>query len=299
MNIKPILVAPAFLVAAFLSSCEFNEDFCVRDGILYATCDYSSISAGIYVEPSTQHLIGYGRSVHTLSVSEPADFVTDTLEWKAPQGEYDFLLYAGKEGFDILNEKELQSCQAVAQTKEVNDKVYYSCDLPLISYNIFSDKLVYQQPTYREVKMKPLTQEVVIRLHLKGNQLDVIDSISSELGGVSLGRIFTTLQPSAGSAYISTVYNKDVSSEKLWEGSSNVLGFSETEANILRLFTKTTNNSDDIYEMDLTSYLRGIRDYKIIINLDLSVGHKLELNQPIIIERWETGEQIEVELKPV
>ncbi len=297
MNIKSI--APAFLVAAFMCSCEFNEDFCIREGILYATCDYSNISSGTYIDPSNQHLIGYGKSDHTLSVYETADFVSDTLEWIAPQGDYDFLLYSGKEGYDIAEREDIQSCQAVAQTKMENDKEFYSSDLPLISYSIFSGKLVYQQPLTKKADMKPLTQEIIVKLHLEGNQLHVLDSIYSELGGVSKGKTFVSHRNSKESVLTRTIYEKYDSSKRLWTGSSNVIGISDTDKNIFRLYTKTTNNSDEIYEFDLSPYLKGIKEYKIIVNLDLVIGRELELNTPVIVESWETGGQHEIELKPV
>ena len=297
MNIKKI--AQVFLATALLSSCEFNEDFCIRDGILYATCDYSRIQTGVNVDPTIQHLIGYGRSNQTQPVSPTADFVTDTLEWKAPQGNYDFLLYSGSHGYSIQNQENMAKCAAHAKLRTENEKTYYAEELPLISYNIFSETLVYQQPVTKEADMKPLTQQIIIRLHLKGNELDVLDSIYSELDGMSIGRSFQNRVTTQESASVMTKYEKKDSDKKLWEGTSHVMGISDGEDNIFRLYTKTSNNSDDAYELDLSPYLKGIEQYKIIINLDFIVGKELEINVPVIVENWGTGEQVEIEIKPV
>ena len=296
MNIKKI--THLFLTVALLSSCEFNEDFCIRDGVLFATCDYSRIQPGMKIDPTSQHLIGYGRSDQTQPFSPVADFVKDTLEWSAPQGNYGFILYSGSHGYSINNRERMEICSALAEIDTLNGKRYYAKDMPLLSYGIFSEKLVYQKPVYRDIVMKPLTQQLIVKLHLQGNQLEMLDSIKSEIDGVYSAKTFTSEIPSGESATVKMVYQKADSDKKLWEGTSYVLGFSDTDKNIFRLFTKTSNNSDEFHELDLSPYLKGITQYKIIVNLDFTVGKELEINDPVVVESWSTGEKIEIEITP-
>lgn len=297
MNIRKITY---FLFTSFLlSACDFNEDFCIRDGILYATCDYSRIETGVKMDPTNQHLIGYGRSNQTRPVSPVADFVTDTLKWIAPQGNYDFILFSGTNGYSVRGTEDMYTCSVYADLQKVESKNYYAVSLPMISYNIFSEKLLYQEPVTKEVTMKPLTQEIIVRLHLQGNQLNVLDSLYSEIDGICVGRKFHTRETSKETATIKTTYQKFDSDKKLWEGSSNVLGISNNERINFRLYTRTSNNSDETYDYDLTPYLKGVDQYKIIINLDLIVGRELELKSPILVESWATGEQVEIEISPV
>ena len=286
-------------MTVLFTSCDFNEDFCIRDGVLYAMCDYSRIETGVKIDPTTQHLIGYGRSNQTLPVSPVADFVTDTLEWIAPQGNYDFIVYSGADGYTIKGKEDMYTCAAYADLKTVDTKDYYAASLPMISYNIFSEELVYQQPVTKEVDMKPLTQEVIVRLHLQGNQLNVLDSLYSELEGICVGKELYSRVNSKETATVRTNYKTADSDKKLWEGSSHILGISDNDKIVYKLFTRTSNNSDESYEFDLTPYLRGVNQYKIIINLELTVGRELELKSPILVESWETGEQVEIEISPV
>ena len=297
MNIKKITYVLFAIV--LLSGCNFNEDFCIRDGVLYATCDYSRIETGVKIDPTIQHLIGYGRSNQTQPVSPVADFVKDTLEWIAPQGNYDFILFSGADGYTVKGKEDMYTCAAYANLETVESNNYYAASLPMISYNIFSEKLVYQQPVTKEVDMKPLTQEIIVRLHLQGNQLNVLDSLYSELDGICVSRKFHSRETSKETATIRTSYEKFDSDKKLWEGSSNVLGISDNHKIIFRLYTQTSNNSDETYDFDLTPYLKGVDQYKIIINLDLTVGRELELKSPIVVESWATGEQIEIEISPL
>lgn len=46
------------VLAAILSSCEFNEDFCIRNGELVAWCDFSGIRETPPV-PEERHIIAF------------------------------------------------------------------------------------------------------------------------------------------------------------------------------------------------------------------------------------------------
>lgn len=57
MNYTNRLISLAVLAAA-LAGCDFNEDFCTRNGELVAWCDFSGISVPPPV-PEERHLTAY------------------------------------------------------------------------------------------------------------------------------------------------------------------------------------------------------------------------------------------------
>lgn len=57
MNYTDRLISLAVLAAA-LAGCDFNEDFCTRNGELVAWCDFSGISVPPPV-PEERHLTAY------------------------------------------------------------------------------------------------------------------------------------------------------------------------------------------------------------------------------------------------
>lgn len=89
------------VLAAVLSGCEFNEDFCIRNGELVAWCDFSGIRETPPV-PEERHIIAFPSGMDIPS-GEQMTFTQDTLCQSIPQGEYQFLFYTGNyEVSDII-----------------------------------------------------------------------------------------------------------------------------------------------------------------------------------------------------
>ena len=83
--------------AIMLGGCNFNEDFCIREGELVAWCDFSGIKEKPPV-PQERHVIPFGTDV---PYSEGTTFTQDTLRWSLPQGAYRFLFYTGN--YELLD----------------------------------------------------------------------------------------------------------------------------------------------------------------------------------------------------
>lgn len=86
MNINANRLISLALLAATMVGCDFNEDFCVRNGGLVAWCDFSGIT-DIPPVPQDRHVIAFGTDVPP---GEGTTFTQDTLRWSLPQGDYRF-----------------------------------------------------------------------------------------------------------------------------------------------------------------------------------------------------------------
>lgn len=62
MNINANRLISLALLAATMVGCDFNEDFCVRNGGLVAWCDFSGIT-DIPPVPQDRHVIAFGTDV--------------------------------------------------------------------------------------------------------------------------------------------------------------------------------------------------------------------------------------------
>ena len=62
MNIDRKVLMLASLPAIMLCSCNFNEDFCIRNGELVAWCDFNGIKETPPV-PQERHIIPFGTDV--------------------------------------------------------------------------------------------------------------------------------------------------------------------------------------------------------------------------------------------
>ena len=93
MNYINKLTSLAVLVTA-LSGCDFNEDFCIRDGELVAWCDFSGIKEPLPI-PAQRHMIAFPLGHTDIPSGTETAFTQDTLRWSIPQGEYRFLFYTG------------------------------------------------------------------------------------------------------------------------------------------------------------------------------------------------------------
>ena len=75
MNIDRKVLVLASFPAIMLGGCNFNEDFCIREGELVAWCDFSGIKEKPPV-PQERHVIPFGTDV---PYSEGTTFTQDTL----------------------------------------------------------------------------------------------------------------------------------------------------------------------------------------------------------------------------
>ena len=91
MNYINKLASFAVLVIA-LSGCDFNEDFCIRNGELVAWCDFSGIKEPLPI-PAQRHMIAFPLGHTDIPSGTETAFTQDTLRWSIPQGEYRFLFY--------------------------------------------------------------------------------------------------------------------------------------------------------------------------------------------------------------
>lgn len=83
MNIDRKVLVLASFPAIMLGGCNFNEDFCIREGELVAWCDFSGIKEKPPV-PQERHVIPFGTDV---PYSEGTTFTQDTLRWSlCPRG---------------------------------------------------------------------------------------------------------------------------------------------------------------------------------------------------------------------
>ena len=81
MNINANRLISLALLAATMGGCDFNEDFCIRNGELVAWCDFTGIT-DIPPVPQDRHVIAFGADVPP---GEGTTFTQDTLRWSLPQ----------------------------------------------------------------------------------------------------------------------------------------------------------------------------------------------------------------------
>ena len=93
MNINANRLISLALLAATMVGCDFNEDFCIRNGELVAWCDFSGIKEPLPI-PAQRHMIAFPLGHTDIPSGTETAFTQDTLRWSIPQGEYRFLFYA-------------------------------------------------------------------------------------------------------------------------------------------------------------------------------------------------------------
>ena len=110
------------VLAAILSSCGFNEDFCIRNGELVAWCDFSGIRETPPV-PEERHIIAFPSGMDIPS-GEQMTFTQDTLRQSIPQGEYQFLFYTGN--YEVSDIRDYHEARLMARTDTLEGEVYIS-----------------------------------------------------------------------------------------------------------------------------------------------------------------------------
>ena len=113
MNIDRKVLVLASFPAIMLGGCNFNEDFCIREGELVAWCDFSGIKEKPPV-PQERHVIPFGTDV---PYSEGTTFTQDTLRWSLPQGAYRFLFYTGN--YELLDRNDYHETRLSVRTDTI------------------------------------------------------------------------------------------------------------------------------------------------------------------------------------
>ena len=143
-------------LTAVLASCEFNEDFCIRNGELVAWCDFSGIKEPPPV-PEERHIIAFPGGMDIPS-GEQMTFTQDTLRWSIPQGEYQFLFYTGN--YEVSDIRDYHEARLMARTDTLEGEVYISGVQKFCCSAGFGQRLEYQRP-----KRTPITPSAFVQRH--------------------------------------------------------------------------------------------------------------------------------------
>lgn len=287
MNTKKIY--PISVMAILLASCDFSED-CIRYGNLITYPSFTKIEEAVVPLAETRHLIPYGKTVES-PYPEILTFTQDTLRWSAPQGDYDFIFYNGKN--PVLNIGNINEVSLFSETVRTDGRLYIKDKQEFVCFQQFSEKLVYQKDVYKEFEPEPFTQTIVLRIHLYGNTYPVI-GLQSELDGISLGKYLQSGDLHSLCGTIKSEYVENTENNSTWVSTNYVFGVNPQEKNNLRVTTITSDTSAATYELDLSQYLNNFKDYRITIDIDLTVGKGMEINTPVNIEGWVDGSIVDI-----
>lgn len=153
------------VLAAVLSGCEFNEDFCIRNGELVAWCDFSGIRETPPV-PEERHIIAFPSGMDIPS-GEQMTFTQDTLCQSIPQGEYQFLFYTGN--YEVSDIRDYHEARLMARTDTLEGEVYISGVQKFCCSAGFSQRLEYQRPKRVPITPSAFVQRLNIQINVSGN----------------------------------------------------------------------------------------------------------------------------------
>ena len=148
------------VLAAILSSCEFNEDFCIRNGELVAWCDFSGIRETPPV-PEERHIIAFPSGMDIPS-GEQMTFTQDTLRQSIPQGEYQFLFYTGN--YEVSDIRDYHEARLMARTDTLEGEVYISGVQKFCCSAGFGQRLEYQRPKRVPITPSAFVQRLKIQI---------------------------------------------------------------------------------------------------------------------------------------
>lgn len=283
MNYINKLASFAVLVTA-LSGCDFNEDFCIRNGELVAWCDFSGIKEPLPI-PAQRHMIAFPLGHTDIPSGTETAFTQDTLRWSIPQGEYRFLFYTGNyKVSDIQNYHE--ACLTV-QTDTVEGGAYIPGIQDFCSSAMFSEHLEYQNTKRVEVSPSAFVQRLNIQINVSGNTVP-LSSLKGTLSGISTGRYLVSRERT-GNASLTTIFARKQDFNR-WRTSLYVFGFSPVAENILTVKVEMDEEDSAFNEeqtVDLTPYVRGFEGEELSLELNLHVGKELTIDQPVVIPDWE------------
>jgi hypothetical protein len=283
---KTIPLAVGLIAVGSMSSCDFNEDFCVRDGELVAYCDFTNIKEEPPL-PYLRHVVSFQGNCS----NERTTFTQDTLRWNIPQGDYKFIFYTGE--YQIENLDNYYECKLSTLTDSIDNRAYiigkqkYCCSV------IFNETLEYQNPKVVKIVPWNFVQKINVKLTVEGN-IEHISSISGELSGISTSRYLYSHELS-GSATVCESFTKSGTSWTSCANSIYVFGISP-DTNILKVIVKMDEEYqafNEEQEIDLSGELKAFTDDEITLDLTLHIGKELILNS-VTITDWEDTPETEL-----
>ena len=163
MNINANRLISLALLAATMGGCDFNEDFCIRNGELVAWCDFTGIT-DIPPVPQDRHVIAFGADVPP---GEGTTFTQDTLRWSLPQGDYRFLFYTGS--YEVVDAGDYHEARLIADTDTVGGEACISGVQKFCCSAGFNERLEYQKSRRVEILPDAFVQRLNVRLNVSGN----------------------------------------------------------------------------------------------------------------------------------
>lgn len=278
MNIRYFFILP-FL----LSSCDFNEDFCIRDGELIA---YPKFKEDVTPPPyESRFMRAYGPETSQTS------FTQDTLRWKIPQGEYKFIFFTGN--YNVGNKCDYYESKLIAQTDTVKGVVKISEPQLACYTSLFDSKLKYQRPVTEIFTPQLFTQRLNIKLKLSGN-IKPLKSISGEISGTATEK-FMVSKNKTGCADIALWFKEINDSDSIWTESINTFGFNPAVPNIFRIECEMVPEDtvfNETQKIDLTPYLKDFNEPELSLEMRIRIGKEIVISEPIPILEWEDYPEI-------
>lgn len=271
------------VLAAVLSGCEFNEDFCIRNGELVAWCDFSGIRETPPV-PEERHIIAFPSGMDIPS-GEQMTFTQDTLRQSIPQGEYQFLFYTGN--YEVSDIRDYHEARLMARTDTLEGEVYISGVQKFCCSAGFGQRLEYQRPKRVPIKPSAFVQRLNIQINVSGN-ITPLAGLQGTLTGISTGRYLVSRERT-GNASVTSLFSRKPETDR-WKTSLYAFGFNPAAENILSVKIEM-DGKDSVFneeqKVDLTPYLRGFDSDELSLELDLHIGKELTIGEPVVIPDWE------------
>lgn len=271
------------VLAAVLSGCEFNEDFCIRNGELIAWCDFSGIRETPPV-PEERHIIAFPSGMDIPS-GEQMTFTQDTLRQSIPQGEYQFLFYTGN--YEVSDIRDYHEARLMARTDTLEGEVYISGVQKFCCSAGFSQRLEYQRPKRVPITPSAFVQRLNIQINVSGN-ITPLAGLQGTLTGISTGRYLVSRERT-GNASVTSLFSRKPETDR-WKTSLYAFGFNPAAENILSVKIEM-DGKDSVFneeqKVDLTPYLRGFDSDELSLELDLHIGKELTIGEPVVIPDWE------------
>lgn len=276
MNIRYFFILPLLL-----SSCDFNEDFCIRDGELIA---FPRFKEEHETPPPYERrfMSAYGNTSETLQTA----FTQDTLRWKIPQGKYKFIFHTGN--YIVGNKDDYYESRLIAHTDTV-DGIVKIAEPQIACYtSLFDSELKYQQPVTEIFTPQLFTQRLNIKLKLSGN-IKPLAAISGEISGAATEKYLVS-QNRSGCADIALQFKEINNSDSIWTASINTFGFNPAVPNIFKIKCEMVPEDtvfNETQKIDLTPYLKDFNEPELSLEMRIRIGKEIVISEPIPILNWE------------
>lgn len=271
------------VLAAILGSCEFNEDFCIRDGELIAWCDFSGIRE-LPPVPEERHMIAFPSGMDIPSGTSTT-FTQDTLRWSIPQGEYQFLFYTGN--YVASDIQDYHEARLTAQTDTLDGEAYISGVQKFCCSCRLGERLEYRNPKSIQLAPSAFVQRLNIKINVSGNTIP-LSGLKGTLSGVSTGRYLVSRERT-GNANVTSIFARKMETNQ-WRTSLYAFGFNPVAENILTVKIEM-DGEDSLFNeeqtVDLTPYIRGFDGDELSLELHLHIGRELFIDDPVVIPEWE------------